>query len=822
MKNIGRRNERAKLGRSIKGKILIVGGVAILASVVLGGVGITALNKNSRNNEILKQINQINLTQNENQSLDTSYLYFLEDSYLENIIKNLEDMEKNTQTAKKAAGSGISKELTSVGNTIAECKDNYSQIRTLSNDRGYAREAGEYQKFLTDDEKLTGIFTMVKDDKAWVDGPWADIVPGAEPIAVDGKNYVKFTYTGEIPKAGKRDFFVTRLGGTGANFSGKIYFNNIVFRKSGEKVPMDMSVLTTEDISGSYGDAMKDKRVEEFNGAPSIGADAVFTAANASWEEVSIKIPVVSYDVQDFDSVSYDLYMEEGDFAALRMACAIDRKYDFQTTLDTINSNFSSYSKHVVEGEDVAEEGKVIADLFAELTKNVKLYISDEAQQSEINKMVGNKQAQFEAMTQKDGQVLELKKANIELAGKLTDLTSSVRKKVEADTENSKGQLVATMIVILLASAGMIALLTIYISRSMNRSINKFKDTLSQMTEGNLAVRASANGKDEFAIFGTYVNNFLERLTEVIQSAQQISETVKHSGEELDAMAKNSNITSSEIGNAVEEISNGATTQAGEIDIASGEITEMGRVFSEIVENVEDLGKIAGEMQQVSSESALFMQELSTANSKTAEAFSLVAQQTHTTNESVQKIREATELITSIASQTNLLSLNASIEAARAGEAGRGFAVVATEISQLAEQSNSSAGIIKGIIEELAREAEQTVQVVDEVNQIVEAQQEKLAKTQERFGVLESGIVKSGEETSNIKNRTAACDTARNKVEAIIVNLSAISEENAASTEETTASMMELNRTIEHLVEAANQLKDMANHLESDLKFFQI
>ena len=202
-------------------------------------------------------------------------------------------------------------------------------------------------------------------------------------------------------------------------------------------------------------------------------------------------------------------------------------------------------------------------------------------------------------------------------------------------------------------------------------------------------------------------------------------------------------------------------------------------------------------MKKISRESSVFMGELSDANGKTDDAFSQVVQQIHTTNDSVKKIREATELITSIASQTNLLSLNASIEAARAGEAGKGFAVVATEISQLAAQSSSSADIIKGIIEELVREAELTVSIVDEVSAILGRQQEKLHQTKGHFDVLEKGIE-------------------------VIISLSAISQENAAAAEETTASMAELDGTISNLVGTAQELNSLADELDSKLKFFQI
>ena len=813
---------KMRLVQSIKGKILLMGGVAIAASVILGSGGITALNKNSRNNEVLKEINAINVAQSENQSLETSYLYFLDDSYLEKIVKNLSDMENDSKAAKKSASILEKKKLDTVAETIGECKDNYSQIRELASQRGYTSDVGEYQKFIANDEDLANTFAAVKDDQSWLDGSWSSISGGGQTIKIDGKTYTKFVYKGKIPEGGKRDYLVARIGGNGAGYAGKVYFSNISFQKGSKKEKIDLSKVTDEDISGSYGDALKDQKITDFNKGKAIYFNSKFTASNAKWEEVSIKLPITSYAMQDYSTVTFEAYLEKGNYAELSLAAAFSDKYDFSGTFASINDNFATYSKHVMEGNDVADEAKALEAQFKEMTDNIPLYIFDNGQQSDVSSKLADKQSQFEAMNKVDEQVLKLKKENITLADNLTKTTATVQKEVEKDTSASRTRLTAIMIFVLFLSAGILIMLTLLISRTMNESIKNFKNTLQQMTEGNLTVRAAANGKDEFSAFGAYVNQFLERLSEVIKSAQKISKHVKKSGNELDVMAKNSNMTSGEIGSAVEEISKGATNQASEVDVASTQISKMGDVFAEIVADVDQLGEMAEQMQQVSVESTQFMEELGSANSRTTEAFAQVAQQTHTTNESVQKIREATELITSIASQTNLLSLNASIEAARAGESGRGFAVVAQSIGKLAAQSMTAGSEITGIvasIEEATRTAAESAgQTEKNVDYQMKALEETVSVFHEINDTVQALVSNLQGITSGMTELVGDKDDVLKKIQAV----SQASESASAATTEVTASISEQVEFLKGLTKDAENLQMQTRELEAAMSKFKI
>ena len=226
------REEGGRGLQSIRGRILLMGSVAIASSVILGYVGISSLDSSSRNNEVLKEINLINVYQSENQSLDTSYLYFLDDSYLGNIVSNLGEMQACLEAAKKSSGGSFQAEMEDMGLILEQCRENYEQIRAAGSERGYAGDTGAYAEYLDVSETLAGQFQAIADDRSWVDGRWMDADVGAEEVEVDGRSYLKFHYEDNMPEAGKRNLFIIRIGGTGVPYQGKLYLNNIHFYNS--------------------------------------------------------------------------------------------------------------------------------------------------------------------------------------------------------------------------------------------------------------------------------------------------------------------------------------------------------------------------------------------------------------------------------------------------------------------------------------------------------------------------------------------------------------------------------------------------------------
>lgn len=368
-------------------------------------------------------------------------------------------------------------------------------------------------------------------------------------------------------------------------------------------------------------------------------------------------------------------------------------------------------------------------------------------------------------------------------------------------------------------------LVGILVGKILAAGIKEAERVIQGLKNGDLTV--SISGKmmrktDEIGAMIEALESLRISLVEIVTNIQNSSESLAVTGERLDGMASQTNETASEISSAVEGISKGAMSQAEEVETASVQISQMGDEISDIVEKMENLDGIASGMQQAGNQSEEIVAELKASNDRTVEAIEQIGRQIYATNDSVVKIQTAVDAITGIASQTNLLSLNASIEAARAGEHGRGFAVVASEIQKLSEQSAGSAKEIEDIVNRLSLESEQAVAAMEEMKRIIARQEEKLNETTEQFKKVSAGIAETREATSVIQTRTDECDASRRKVMDVVSDLSAISEENAASAEETTASMEELNATINLLAEEAAKVREMSGGLKEKIGIFKV
>lgn len=381
--------------------------------------------------------------------------------------------------------------------------------------------------------------------------------------------------------------------------------------------------------------------------------------------------------------------------------------------------------------------------------------------------------------------------------------------------------LVGVTIIVLLV----IAVISLMLSRKNANALVTVNRLFVSLSNGDLTMKVDPNmlkRNDEIGEMAGSVQALISKLNGIVTGLTESADQLYKSGDEMAATASQSSKATEEISSAVEDISKGAVSQAEEIQNASSYIANMGKLIEDIVEKVSNLTQAANVMGNAGDTSMNTMVELSESNDHTTEAVNKIADQIELTNESVGKIGEAAAFITNIADQTSLLALNASIESARAGEAGKGFAVVASEIQKLASQSDEAAGEIKQIIENLKQESEKTVEEMNSTKLLINEQVVKLNATRDSFVDVSDGINVSRQETAAIEVNVGSCDDARQQVNDVIANLSAISEQNAASAEETTASMQELTATISMLSTTANDLMKISEKLNSEMKFFKI
>ncbi len=356
----------------------------------------------------------------------------------------------------------------------------------------------------------------------------------------------------------------------------------------------------------------------------------------------------------------------------------------------------------------------------------------------------------------------------------------------------------------------------------ITRSISSLRKSILQVSKGDLTVKFDTRRKDEFLSLSNGISDMMEHMRSLIGEVKQVGGAVSGSAVSLTTTAGDLLEATRGISMTVDEIGHGIVQQASDSEHCFVQMSSLSDQINQVYSNANEIGRIASDTQSVASKGLQIIDELNDKSRATSEITQDIVLKIQEFSARSKKIEGFVNLINNIASQTTLLSLNASIEAARAGAAGHGFSVVAGEIRKLADQSLTAAKQIQNTVKDIDMQNKETVNTAVRAESIVASQTEALAKTVSVFDNISNHVNDLASNLNDIIKRLKTIETAKDDTLNAIQSISAVTEETSASSEEVNATTQNQVDSVERLQEAAIMLKQDAEKLEDAIRIFKI
>ncbi len=385
-------------------------------------------------------------------------------------------------------------------------------------------------------------------------------------------------------------------------------------------------------------------------------------------------------------------------------------------------------------------------------------------------------EGQFDAQRQRTGTALQ---ATLDALRTLSAGAVAVAQQAKSDTDATVATSRQVLAIVALLAIGAALIIGFWVARGLRRPLLAFRESLRQVTAGDLRVQFDVRRKDEFSELGGYLN-------ELIRSLQTTVQTLTQSADDLRGTAQANADISASTTRAVEE-------QTERLGSAASAMTQMESTVAEVAQRALDTKDAVDHTFQLSTTTGTTVAETIDSIQRQARQIQVAAQATDELQGYGQSIDGIVDAIRNIAEQTNLLALNAAIEAARAGEQGRGFAVVADEVRSLASRTQAS---------------------TTEIQQQIEQMQQKIHSVVEIMGVSRAQSGECVQLASSAREALQSMSQAVGTIREMNTQIAAATEEQSATVQETSRMMVQINdaalRAAEGADSAARSSEDLS------------